>query len=229
MPVREPRGRRARPSQGLWGRRSRRRHRSHDRPRRGVRTARSKRGRQDDDRRDPRGLPAPQRRPGLGARHSTPTTAAARCANGSGSFRRRRASSTTSRCARRSFSTARRTTRTRSPQTRCVELVGLEEKREARVGTLSGGQQRRLDLALGIAGDPELRLPRRADHRLRPVGTATRPGTLVQQPRASLGKTILLTTHYMDEAQNLADRVAVIAAGKIVAEGTPATLGGSRS
>ena len=105
-----------------------------------------------------------------------------------------------------------------------VELVGLEEKRDARVGTLSGGQRRRLDLALGIAGDPELVFLDEPTTGFDP-SARRRSWELVQSLR-SLGKTILLTTHYMDEAQNLADRVAVIAAGKIVAEGTPETLAG---
>ena len=105
-----------------------------------------------------------------------------------------------------------------------VDLVGLEEKRDARVGTLSGGQRRRLDLALGIAGDPELIFLDEPTTGFDP-SARRRSWELVQSLR-SLGKTILLTTHYMDEAQNLADRVAVIAAGKIVAEGTPETLAG---
>jgi ABC-2 type transport system ATP-binding protein len=105
-----------------------------------------------------------------------------------------------------------------------VDLVGLEEKRDARIGTLSGGQRRRLDLALGIAGDPELIFLDEPTTGFDP-SARRRSWELVQSLR-SLGKTILLTTHYMDEAQNLADRVAVIAAGKIVAEGTPETLAG---
>ena len=105
-----------------------------------------------------------------------------------------------------------------------VSLVGLEEKRDARVGTLSGGQRRRLDLALGIAGDPELVFLDEPTTGFDP-SARRRSWELVQSLR-SLGKTILLTTHYMDEAQNLADRVAVIAAGRIVAEGTPETLAG---
>ena len=94
----------------------------------------------------------------------------------------------------------------------------------ARVGTLSGGQRRRLDLALGIAGDPELVFLDEPTTGFDP--SARRRSWELVQSLAALGKTILLTTHYMDEAQNLADRVAVIAAGKIVAEGTPETLGG---
>jgi ABC-2 type transport system ATP-binding protein len=106
----------------------------------------------------------------------------------------------------------------------CIELVGLSEKRDARVETLSGGQRRRLDLALGIAGDPELVFLDEPTTGFDP--TARRQAWEVIDGLRSLGKTILLTTHYMDEAQNLADRVAVIAAGRIVAEGTPDTLAG---
>ncbi len=106
----------------------------------------------------------------------------------------------------------------------CIELVGLSEKRDARVETLSGGQRRRLDLALGIAGDPELIFLDEPTTGFDP--TARRQAWEVIDGLRSLGKTILLTTHYMDEAQNLADRVAVIAAGRIVAEGTPDTLAG---
>jgi ABC-2 type transport system ATP-binding protein len=106
----------------------------------------------------------------------------------------------------------------------CIELVGLAEKRDARVETLSGGQRRRLDLALGIAGDPELIFLDEPTTGFDP--SARRQAWEVIDGLRSLGKTILLTTHYMDEAQNLADRVAVIAAGRIVAEGTPDTLAG---
>jgi ABC-2 type transport system ATP-binding protein len=106
----------------------------------------------------------------------------------------------------------------------CIELVGLGEKAGARVETLSGGQRRRLDLALGIAGDPELIFLDEPTTGFDP--SARRAAWEVIEGLRSLGKTILLTTHYMDEAQNLADRVAVIAAGRIVAEGTPDTIAG---
>ena len=106
----------------------------------------------------------------------------------------------------------------------CIELVGLGGKRDARVETLSGGQRRRLDLALGIAGNPELIFLDEPTTGFAPP--ARRHAWEVIDGLRSLGKTILLTTHYMDEAQNLADRVAVIAAGQIVAEGTPDTLAG---
>ena len=105
-----------------------------------------------------------------------------------------------------------------------IELVGLGDKRNARCRTLSGGQQRRLDLALGIVGDPDLIFLDEPTTGFDP-SARRRSWELIDSLRA-LGKTILLTTHYMDEAQNLADRVAILAAGRIVAEGSPASLGG---
>jgi ABC-2 type transport system ATP-binding protein len=110
------------------------------------------------------------------------------------------------------------------PLDEVVETVGLQEKRDSRVGKLSGGQQRRLDVAVALAGDPELLF---LDEPTTGFDPAARRGAwdMIRNLR-SLGKTVLLTTHYMDEAQNLADEVAVIARGRIVARGTPATLGG---
>lgn len=111
------------------------------------------------------------------------------------------------------------------PTAEVLELAGLTEKAEARVRTLSGGQQRRLDVALGIVGDPELIF---LDEPTTGFDPSARRGAweLVRNLRA-LGKTIVLTTHYMDEAQNLADRIVVIAAGQVVAQGTPDTLRGT--
>ncbi len=105
-----------------------------------------------------------------------------------------------------------------------IELVGLQEKTDSRIKTLSGGQRRRLELALGIVGDPELIFLDEPTTGFDP--SARRQAWSIVKNLTSLGKTVLLTTHYMDEAQHLADRVAVIARGKIVAEGTPDTLGG---
>lgn len=105
-----------------------------------------------------------------------------------------------------------------------IEIVGLEEKSDARIKTLSGGQRRRLELALGIVGDPKLIFLDEPTTGFDP--SARRQAWLIVQNLTSLGKTVLLTTHYMDEAQHLADRLAVIANGRIVAEGTPASLGG---
>ena len=105
-----------------------------------------------------------------------------------------------------------------------IDLVGLSEKAGARVKTLSGGQQRRLDLALGLVGDPDLLFLDEPTTGFDP-SARRRSWELIESLR-DLGKTILLTTHYMDEAQNLADRVAIITAGRIVASGTPGSLGG---
>jgi ABC-2 type transport system ATP-binding protein len=110
------------------------------------------------------------------------------------------------------------------PVDEVIQLVGLEEKRDARYKTLSGGQQRRLDVALGIVGRPELLF---LDEPTTGFDPSARRGAweLVEQ-LATEGTTILLTTHYMDEAQHLAKRVAVISRGEIVAEGSPDTIGG---
>ena len=108
------------------------------------------------------------------------------------------------------------------PVDEVIDLVGLDAKRGARVTTLSGGQLRRLDMAVALAGDPDLLFLDEPTSGFDP--TARREAWHVVKSLAALGKTILLTTHYMDEAQYLADRVAVITAGQIVAEGPPATL-----
>jgi ABC-2 type transport system ATP-binding protein len=108
------------------------------------------------------------------------------------------------------------------PLDEVIEVVGLQEKRDARVNKLSGGQKRRLDVAIGLAGDPELLFLDEPTTGFDP-GARRNAWTMVENLQA-LGKTILLTTHYMDEAQNLADRVAIIVAGKIVVEGPPGRL-----
>jgi len=112
--------------------------------------------------------------------------------------------------------------RPRSPQ-EVIDLVGLTDKSRSRVTTLSGGQLRRLDMAVALAGDPDLLFLDEPTTGFDP--SARREAWEVVKNLASLGKTVLLTTHYMDEAQYLADRVAVIAEGRIVAEGPPATIG----
>jgi ABC-2 type transport system ATP-binding protein len=108
------------------------------------------------------------------------------------------------------------------PVDEVIDLVGLGEKRNSRVNKLSGGQQRRLDVAIALAGNPELLFLDEPTTGFDP--SARRESWEVIKNLATLGKTVLLTTHYMDEAQYLADRVAVISAGHIVAEGDPATL-----
>jgi ABC-2 type transport system ATP-binding protein len=112
--------------------------------------------------------------------------------------------------------------RPRKPE-EVIDLVGLADKQNARVTTLSGGQLRRLDMAVALAGDPDLLFLDEPTTGFDP--SARREAWEVVKSLSSLGKTILLTTHYMDEAQYLADHVAVIAEGQIVATGTPATIG----
>jgi ABC-2 type transport system ATP-binding protein len=107
---------------------------------------------------------------------------------------------------------------------RTLEDVGLADQREQRVGSLSGGQQRRLDVGLALIGDPELLFLDEPTTGFDP--SARRGAWALVGGLRDLGKTVFLTTHYMDEAQTLADRVAVIANGEIVATGTPAQLGG---
>ena len=106
-----------------------------------------------------------------------------------------------------------------------IEVVGLAEKRSARISTLSGGQHRRLELAVALAGDPELLFLDEPTTGFDPA--ARRAAWEMIRSLRGLGKTILLTTHYLEEAERLADRVAVIRGGEIVAEGTPAELTGS--
>jgi ABC-2 type transport system ATP-binding protein len=109
------------------------------------------------------------------------------------------------------------------PPDEVIELVGLTQKRRARVISLSGGQQRRLDVAIALVGDPELLFLDEPTTGFDPA--ARHEAWDVVKNLSALGKTVLLTTHYMDEAQFLADRVAVMSGGLIVAEGPPATLG----
>jgi ABC-2 type transport system ATP-binding protein len=105
-----------------------------------------------------------------------------------------------------------------------IDLVGLAEKRRTRVNKLSGGQQRRLDVAIALAGDPELLFLDEPTTGFDP--NARRNAWQIVRNLTDLGKTVWLTTHFMDEAQVLAERVAVIAHGEIVAEGPPASLAG---
>jgi ABC-2 type transport system ATP-binding protein len=113
------------------------------------------------------------------------------------------------------------------PRSRDVEeviaITGLEEKADAQVRTLSGGLQRRLDLALALIGDPELIFLDEPTTGFDPA--ARRNAWSVIRSLQDLGKTILLTTHYLDEAQALCDRVAIVKDGRILAEGAPGELG----
>ncbi|HET7418366.1 MAG TPA: ABC transporter ATP-binding protein [Solirubrobacterales bacterium] len=113
----------------------------------------------------------------------------------------------------------------RSPRSteEVISLVGLEEKADERASRLSGGQQRRLDVGMALIGDPELLFLDEPTTGFDP--SARRQAWEVIGGLRDLGKTVFLTTHYMDEAQRLADRVTIIAAGQIVARGTPEDLG----
>jgi len=107
--------------------------------------------------------------------------------------------------------------------TEVIDLVGLGEKADTRNGDLSGGQRRRLDLALALVGDPEVVFLDEPTTGFDPAARRTAWG--VVRALKDLGKTVLLTTHYLDEAQSLSDRVAIIKNGVVVAEGPPAELG----
>ena len=108
------------------------------------------------------------------------------------------------------------------PSSEIIELVELVEKADDRIVSLSGGQQRRVDLALGLIGDPELIFLDEPTTGFDPA--ARRRSWALVENLTSLGRTVVLTTHYLDEAEHLADRVIVLSGGRIVAEGTPAEL-----
>jgi len=110
------------------------------------------------------------------------------------------------------------------PAREVIDLVGLADKASSRISRLSGGQTRRLDVALGIVGQPELLFLDEPTTGFDPEARR-QFWDLIRNLRGD-GTTILLTTHYLDEAEALADRIAVIAAGRIVASGDPASLGG---
>lgn len=109
------------------------------------------------------------------------------------------------------------------PVDEVIALVGLEEKADKRARKLSGGQQRRLDVGMALIGDPELLFLDEPTTGFDP--SARRQAWDVIAGLRDLGKTVFLTTHYMDEAQRLADRVTIISGGEIVARGTPEDLG----
>jgi len=108
-----------------------------------------------------------------------------------------------------------------------IEMIGLKEKADARIKKLSGGQQRRLDVGLGVIGNPELLFLDEPTTGLDPSGRRD-SWDLIRRLSAG-GTTVLLTTHYMDEVEALADRVAVLSNGEIVASGTPTSIGGRDS
>ena len=103
-----------------------------------------------------------------------------------------------------------------------LALVGLEAQRDERVRRLSGGQQRRLNVAIGLAGDPDLMFLDEPTTGFDPA--ARRQAWEMIRNLRSTGTTVFLTTHYLDEAEQLADRVAIIAGGRIIAEGSPQSL-----
>ena len=113
------------------------------------------------------------------------------------------------------------------PTEEVIALIGLEGKADERASRLSGGQQRRLDVGMALVGDPELLFLDEPTTGFDP--SARRQAWDVIAGLRDLGKTVFLTTHYMDEAQRLADRVTIIAAGQIVARGTPEDLGDRES
>ncbi|MGC1851136.1 MAG: ABC transporter ATP-binding protein [Solirubrobacterales bacterium] len=113
------------------------------------------------------------------------------------------------------------------PVEEVIEAIGLAGKADERAGRLSGGQQRRLDVGMALVGDPDLLFLDEPTTGFDP--SARRQAWEVIAALRDLGKTVFLTTHYMDEAQRLADRVAVISAGEVVARGTPADLGDRES
>ncbi len=108
------------------------------------------------------------------------------------------------------------------PVAETVEHVGLADKADARVGRLSGGQKRRLDVALALVGDPELLFLDEPTTGFDPTARRQAWGMIARL--GEIGKTVFLTTHYMEEAQALADRVAIIARGRIITEGPPDEL-----
>ena len=110
------------------------------------------------------------------------------------------------------------------PVAEVIEMVGLQDKAKSKIRSLSGGQRRRLDVALGVVGRPEVLFLDEPTTGFDPE--ARRQFWDLIRAEAACGTTILLTTHYLDEAEALADRLAVIVDGRIVAEGTPASLGG---
>ena len=194
-----------------------------DRRRRGLRPARPERRRQDDDGRDPRGLPPARRRHGHGARRgpaARPTSGAAGSAivPQSGDLFPNLTVLETSRC-------SPPTTRAPRDVDDVVRLVGLEEKRDARYARSRAASGGASTSASALVGDPELMFLDEPTTGFDPA--ARRAAWETIRSLRDLGKTILLTTHYIEEAQQLADRVAVLREGEIVASARPAELIGA--
>ena len=190
---------------------------------RGVRVPRAQRRREDDHGRDPRGLSASASAGEVTVLGVDPADAGRRW--------RQRIGIVLQECNLQPELTVRETLELyagyyEAPRSvaETIELVGLAEQADQRAGRLSGGQQRRLDVALALVGDPELLFLDEPTTGFDP--SARRQAWEVIASLRELGKTVFLTTHYMDEAQALADRVAIIVGGEIVAEGPPGELGG---
>ncbi len=179
---------------------------------RGLRLPGAERGGQDHHGGDPGGLPAAERRRGQRARRRSGRVRARVARSGSGSCFRTATCSPSSPCGSRSSSSPA-TTRRRAPWTRRSSSSAFgPEGRSSGSRRLSGGQQRRLDVGAGAGRESRAAVPRRADDGFDP--SARRQAWEVIASLRELGKTVFLTTHYMDEAQALADRVAIIAAGE---------------
>ena len=211
------------PAQGLRRRRGGARRVLLRRHRRGLLPPRTQRRRQDDDHRDPRGLPLAQR----GRRQRPRPRPRARRA-GAARARRHRAAGG-GRAGRADGGGGPHHVRALLPAPRArsqssSSSSGLAGKEDDRVKLLSGGQRRRLDLALALVGDPDLLFLDEPTTGFDP--SARRQAWSTIKDLCALGKTVFLTTHFMDEAQALADRVAVMVDGRIVALGTPAEIGG---
>ena len=149
------------------------------------------------------------------------TTTSTRCASGSASSSRRRSSPRSSR-SRRPCGCFAASIRAAASVDEVIDLVQLGEKRNARVGKLSGGQKQRLALACAMVGDPELLFLDEPTTGLDPQ-SRRQLWDLIIELRAS-GRSIVLTTHYMDEAERLCDRVAIVDHGRVIALGTPRAL-----
>ncbi|HWJ42201.1 MAG TPA: ABC transporter ATP-binding protein [Solirubrobacterales bacterium] len=211
----------SRSPQVLWRDRGGKRHRPRGRARRGLRLPRSERGRQDAHGRDPRGVPHAQRGE-VSVLGEDPERA--------GRAWRDRIGIVLQTCRLDPYLTARESLELYAgyysnprPVDEVIELVGLGGKAEERTGRLSGGQQRRLDVGMALVGDPELLFLDEPTTGFDPA--ARRQAWEAIAGLRELGKTVFLTTHYMDEAQRLADRVAILAGGEVVARGAPEELG----
>ena len=212
-----------RPAQGLWRRGGGARHLLLRRRRGGLLPPRPQRRGQDHHDRDPRGLPRPQRRRGARARPRPrgrrAGAARARRHRPAGGRRPGRADG-----GRGPRPCTGATTRAGARSASSSSSSAWPARRAERVKLLSGGQRRRLDLALALVGDPDLLFLDEPTTGFDP--SARRQAWTTIKDLCALGKTVFLTTHYMDEAQALADRVAVMVDGRIVALGTPAEIGG---